>query len=168
MNLWDGLGVALVSAVVSLITALAFRWWDRRKPDWLVTGYADADFDRGKETGLVRIELEVHNIGDADVYDVRTRRCNGGTYPSWVTFEQGKLPAGDSFKVRFRCSPETWETAWMEVIARPTPVARRSAKTQHRVVLRDVTGPKQHSGGFRQDDTGRGRDLPASQGGRSD
>lgn len=162
---WNGVGAVAISAIVALATSIVFRWLDRRGVSWVVTGEAHEEFDGGRRTGRVRIELAVHNAGDASAYDVRVRRCNGDKYPSWVTFESPVVAPGQSMPIKFSCPPETWESAWMEIIARPNRAQGSKPKTFRRVVLRDVTGNKT-DGPRPRDPDGWGTDLPAADGGR--
>jgi hypothetical protein len=164
MDLWDGVGTALISAVVALLTSVVLRWWDRRSVRWVVTGEAHAEYNLGKRTDRARVELDVHNAGDGDAFDVRTRRCNGGTFTPWVTLEAGKVASGESFHVTFSVSEENMDSAWVEVIARSIPVRRRP-KTSRRYVLREVTGSTSDRS---REDGSWGHDLPASEGGRRD
>lgn len=164
--LWEGLGTAVVAAAVAFGTTMLIRWLDARRVRWLVTGHARTVIaDKDDKPGQVQINLEVHNIGNGDAYDVRLRRCNGANFLSWVTFERGKVAAGDSFEVTFTCSSDTWETAWMEVISRTTLRAQASKPTaSKRVLLRTATGPKDQQRWH--DPRGRGLDLPQEEGGR--
>ncbi|ABR10436.1 hypothetical protein MPMin1_gp06 [Microbacterium phage Min1] len=164
MELWSGIWTALISACVALLTSITFRWWDRKKVDWLVTGVARVAYESGRRTDLIRLRIEVHNVGDDDAYDVRLRRCNGLEYLPWVTFEAGKVGAGESFKAEFLCTRDAWSSAWIEVIARTSP-ARREPKTWSRVVLSTRTGAVRDLSP-RDEPAGRGTDLPASAGGK--
>ena len=141
MTFTDSLVVALISAVVALATSLAFRWWESRKVEWLITGIAFRGYDSGTATGTFVARLEVHNTGDGDAYNVRLVRCNGGTFKAWETFESGKLASGESFPVTFDVSPENWTTAWFEIIYQPTPVKRRKPIRSRRYQVGEIAGP---------------------------
>lgn len=165
MTFLEALAIALLSAGVAFLTTLGVRWWDRRKVEWIVTGEAHNDAStKDTERPRVHIHLQLHNVGDGDAYDVRIRRCNGGDYEPWTTFDAPVIKSGDSIDVQFLTGVADWETAWMEVTARSSPVARSRAKTYPRVVLRDVSGPRTAYKPDSREAQGRGRRLPPEQG----
>ncbi|WP_082600776.1 hypothetical protein [Agromyces sp. Root81] len=170
MNWWEGLGTALIAAAVALLTSIVFRWWDRRSVKWVITGEAHDEYESGRTTGRVQINLEIFNAGDDDAYDVRLRRCNGGAADPWVTFQAGKVAAGESFPVRFSTSADIWESSWVELIARASPIGRSRSRTHPRVILRSVTGRKSDRPPSRDAAKrlveGYGLDIPESEGGR--
>lgn len=130
MNGWAVLATALISAAVSLAVALAFRWWERRTVAWKLTGEQRRERSGGTETGRIRAEIELHNTGDGDAYDVRFLRCNGEGLEPWETFEAGKVAAGESVRAAFSVTPEMWRTCWVEVIFASTPThLNRTSRT---------------------------------------
>jgi hypothetical protein len=141
MEWWSGVGAAIVAAVVSLATSIVFRWWESRRVVWVVTGEAYEEYSGGRATGKIRAELELHNAGDGDAFDVRLTRYNGGEYKTWDTFEGGRIAPGETVSIKFNLEHEIWKTAWFEVIARATPVHRSKTNRSPRYIVADVTGP---------------------------
>lgn len=162
----DWIAVVPVAALVSATVTFLIRWLDAKRVAWLVTGKArESSPAKDGQPGRVRIEVDVHNVGNGDAFDVRLRRCNGADFPAWVTFEGGKVASGDAFRVVMEPPADTWETAWIEVMFRTTLRGRRSRpKTWRRVNLRAMTGPVDQM--FWPDATGRGTDLPGEEEGR--
>ena len=159
---WEPFLVAALSALVSLATAIVFKWWESRKVEWLITGTAHNGYDHGRKTGTYVAELEVHNVGDGDAYNVQLVRCNGGKYKSFKTFEAGRLAAGDSFRVTFDTKPEAFDTAWFEIIFQPSPVHRRKPRTSRRYLVGALVGDVQDSppnGTSRQEQQARGKRI---------
>jgi hypothetical protein len=140
MTFFEALTVALISAPVSLLVAIAFRWWEKRAVRWVVTGEAYVEYQSGMPTGANIAKLQVHNAGDADAYNVRLTRCNGGEFSSWETFEVGRLAPGENFPVTVSAIPENWETAWIEIIYQPTPVHRRKPTRSRRYLVALIVG----------------------------
>lgn len=130
MDGWGVLGTALISAAVSLAVALSFRWWERRAVTWKLTGEQRPEHADGKATGYLRADIELHNTGDGDAYNVRTVRCNGADFEPWETFEAGKVASGESIKAAFTVQPDSWRTCWVEVVFASSPThLKRTTRT---------------------------------------
>lgn len=145
IDLGQILVTALVSAVVSFAVTVILRVWDRRTVEWLVAGEAHPTYFAGEKKDMV-LNLELWNTGDADAYDVRLIRCNGVNpdtgkeWECWETFEAGCIKAGEHVAFTMKPSFASWETCWVKVVFRPSPVYRHDPRCSRKYLLSKEIG----------------------------